>query len=240
MILLFDLGNTASKVTIQEQGKITQKIILERNNELHDIEKLLEHYKPTHSILCSVIHHSKEIEELLKQKTKFISLSHYLKLPFLNAYTTPETLGQDRVALLAALSVHYPMQNSIVISVGTCITYSFLASNNAFRGGAISPGIQMRLDALHQYTQQLPHIKKEGDIVLVGYDTETSIRSGVINGIAAEIEGMIEKYTRQYGKINAVLTGGDVSYFETRMKKEIFVDSNFLFKGLYAIFQKNQ
>ncbi len=115
-----------------------------------------------------------------------------------------------------------------------------LAKNNAFRGGAISPGVDLRLRSLHEFTDKLPLVQREGHISILGYDTETSIRSGVINGMVAEIEGMIEFYEGQYGKINAVLTGGDAPFFESRMKKKIFADTNFLFKGLYAILEQQK
>jgi hypothetical protein len=117
--------------------------------------------------------------------------------------------------------------------------YNFLAKNNAFRGGAITPGIHMRLLSMHEHTDKLPLVTREGHLALLGYDTESSMRGGAINGITAEIDGMIEQFESQYGKINCVLTGGDATFFENRLKNKIFADTHFLFKGLYAILEKN-
>lgn len=236
--LCIDFGNTNFKATIFHGDKLAQKFLFSEEDAISTLQKIISIHNPQKAILSSVVNHSKSIDNFLQSNIKLITLDNNTKLPFLNAYGTPETLGNDRLALVAALSKMYPHQDSLVISIGTCITYSLLAKNNAFRGGAISPGVELRLRSLNEYTDKLPLVSREGHISILGYDTETSIRSGVINGMAAELDGMIEFYERQYGKINSVLTGGDASFFESRMKKKIFADTNFLFKGLYAILEQ--
>lgn len=217
---------------------MAEKFMFSQNAILDDLTRVVTIYNPEKIILASVVNHDHSIEELLaKHATLFVLNSYDFRLPFLNAYGSPETLGHDRLALVAALSKFYPGEDSLVISVGSCVTYNFLAKNNAFRGGAISPGLEMRLRSMSDFTQKLPLISREGHVSLLGYDTETSLRSGAVMGIASEIDGMIERYEGQYGKINAVLTGGDGPFFESRLKSKIFADSNFLFKGLYAILE---
>ena len=216
---------------------MAHKIEFTEDEAIPTLQKIITIHAPKKAILSSVINHSKSIDNFLRENTKLIILNKETPLPFLNAYGTPETLGNDRLALVAALSKFYPQQHSLVISIGTCITYSFLAKNNAFRGGAISPGVELRFRSLNEYTDNLPLVQREGHLSILGYDTETCIRNGVINGIVAELTSMKELYEEQYGNINAVLTGGDAPYFESRMKKKIFADVNFLFKGLYAILE---
>jgi type III pantothenate kinase len=239
--LCLDFGNTNWKGALFQGDRMAEKFMLQQSNIPEEITRILNLYSPTKVILSSVVNHEKSIEDLIaKQATLYVLNSNDFRLPFLNAYGSPETLGHDRLALVAALSKFYPGEDSLVISVGSCVTYNFLAKNNAFRGGAISPGLEMRLRSLNEFTDKLPLISREGHVSLLGYDTETSLRSGVVMGIASEIDGMIERYESQYGRINAVLTGGDGAFFESRLKSKIFADSNFLFKGLYAIleFQK--
>ncbi|MBK8683564.1 MAG: type III pantothenate kinase [Bacteroidetes bacterium] len=239
--LCLDFGNTHWKGALFQGDRMAEKFMLQQSNIHEEITRILNLYSPTKVILASVVNHEKSIEDLIaKQATLYVLNSNDFRLPFLNAYGSPETLGHDRLALVAALSKFYPGEDSLVISVGSCVTYNFLAKNNAFRGGAISPGLEMRLRSLNEFTDKLPLISREGHVSLLGYDTETSLRSGVVMGIASEIDGMIERYESQYGRINAVLTGGDGAFFESRLKSKIFADSNFLFKGLYAIleFQK--
>ncbi|MBL7771345.1 MAG: type III pantothenate kinase [Chitinophagaceae bacterium] len=233
--LCLDFGNTTLKAAVFTGDKMTDRIEFTATEALATIADIINTYKPEKSILSSVVHHDRQIENLLYTATRFILLDKNTRLPFLNAYGSPETLGNDRLALVAALGKQFPRQDSVVISIGTCITYNFLAKNNAFRGGAISPGINLRLRSMYEFTDRLPLIQRDGHLPMLGYDTDTSIRSGAINGIAAEIDGMLNNFTEQYGTINAVLTGGDSPFFESRLKSKIFVDTNFLFKGLYAI-----
>ncbi len=235
--LCIDFGNTKLKAAIFQGDRMAHKIEFTEDEAIPTLQKIITIHAPKKAILSSVINHSKSIDNFLRENTKLIILNKETPLPFLNAYGTPETLGNDRLALVAALSKFYPQQHSLVISIGTCITYSFLAKNNAFRGGAISPGVELRFRSLNEYTDNLPLVQREGHLSILGYDTETCIRNGVINGIVAELTSMKELYEEQYGNINAVLTGGDAPYFESRMKKKIFADVNFLFKGLYAILE---
>ena len=115
-----------------------------------------------------------------------------------------------------------------------------LASIRQFLGGSISPGTQMRFRAMHEQTALLPLITPSLDFPLVGYDTKTNLLSGVVWGMAAEINGIIEAYEAKYSNFNVQLTGGDLSYFVPRLKKRIFADPNLIFKGLYAISETNQ
>ena len=108
-----------------------------------------------------------------------------------------------------------------------------------FLGGSISPGMDMRFRSMHEYTAKLPLVQAEWNIPLIGYDTKTNLQSGVIMGMANEIEGFIGKYNERYGNFNVVLTGGNSAYFASQLKNKIFADSNFLFKGLYALSELN-
>ena len=89
------------------------------------------------------------------------------------------------------------------------------------------------------FTAKLPLAEKDWNFPKIGYDTKTNLQSGVIAGITYEIDGFIEEYAGKYGNFNAVLTGGDTSYFAGQLKNKIFADPNFLFKGLYALSETN-
>ncbi|HNF72592.1 MAG TPA: type III pantothenate kinase [Chitinophagaceae bacterium] len=238
--LCVDLGNTNYKAAIFQSDRLVDTFFFKEQDAISRLRELMVLYNPEKSILASVVNHEEGIVQLLKDHTRYFRLSTDSKLPYLNAYGSPETLGHDRIALVAGLSRQFPGENSLAISIGTCITYNFLAKNNAFRGGAISPGVDIRLKGMSEFTARLPLVQREGHLALLGYDTETSLRSGAINGVAAEIDGMIERFEQQYGRINAVLTGGDAPFFVSRLKNKIFADTNFLFKGLYAILEHNQ
>jgi type III pantothenate kinase len=236
--LCFDFGNTRLKVAVFNNDKFTEQIVLP-DDEPATIEQLLALHQPQKTILSSVINHNTAIEHLLAAKTTFHKISHLTKANFTTAVGKPETIGADRLALSAAAVHFYPTKNNLIIGMGSCITYNFINQYNQFMGGGISPGMEMRFKAMQVFTAKLPLVQPELNFPIIGYDTKTNMQSGVIAGIAYEIDGFIDEYASKYGNFNVVLTGGDTLYFARRLKNKIFADYNFLFKGLYALSETN-
>jgi type III pantothenate kinase len=123
--------------------------------------------------------------------------------------------------------------------MGTCVTYNFINKYHEFVGGAISPGMEMRFKSLNQYTAKLPLITADSNVPLMGYDTSTNILTGVVLGMAKEIDGFIDAYKEKYRNFNVLLTGGDIVYLASHLKNKIFADPDLIFKGLYAISELN-
>ena len=236
--ICFDFGNTRLKAAIFENENFSAEIVLP-DDETSTIEKLLADHSPQKTILSSVIEHNAEIENVLSAKTAFHKLSHLTKANFTTPVGKPETIGADRLALSAAAVHYYPGKNNLVVALGSCITYNFINQYSEFIGGSISPGMEMRFKAMQVFTAKLPLVQKEWNFPLIGYDTKTNMQSGVIAGITYEIDGFISEYARKYSNFNAVLTGGDTSYFAGQLKNKIFADPYFLFKGLYALSETN-
>lgn len=236
--LCFDFGNTRLKVAVFKDNEMQEAIVLKDDSEA-TLHELLAIRKPEHSILSSVIKHNPLTENILASQSTFHKLSASTKINFTTPVGKPETIGADRLALVAAAVHFYPKKNNLIIGLGSCITYNFVNQYHQFLGGGISPGMDMRFKAMHDFTALLPLEKETWNIPLIGYDTRTNLQSGVLNGMAAEIEGIIHKYEQKYSNFNVVLTGGNSSYFAGQLKTRIFADHNFLFKGLYALSQLN-
>ncbi len=236
--ICFDFGNTRLKAAVFENEIFSKEIVLP-DDKVETIEQLLAEYKPQKTILSSVIEHNAEIEKPLAAKTAFHKVSHLTKANFTTPVGKPETIGTDRLALSAAAVHFYPGKNNLVIALGSCITYNFINQYHQFIGGSISPGMEMRFKAMQVFTAKLPLVQKDWNFPLIGYDTKTNMQSGVIAGITYEIDGFIDSYASKYGNFNVVLTGGDTTYFAGQLKNKIFADSNFLFKGLYALSETN-
>ena len=151
----------------------------------------------------------------------------------------PETMGTDRLAIAAAAVFLFPEKNNLAIGLGSCITFNFINKFHQFLGGSISPGMEMRLKAMNYYTAKLPLVKPTWNVPLIGYDTATNLQSGVILGMAKEMDGIIEEYEKRFGNFNVLLTGGDIGFFEPHLKKQIFAHPDLIFKGLYAISKVN-
>lgn len=237
--LCLDFGNTRKKYALFKNQSLETQGILE-SDEPASVLELLAALKPEKCILSSVIHHHPELEQTLSAHTRFHLLNHHSKLPFATPVGKPETIGADRLALCAAAVHFFPGKNNLVIALGTCITYNFINVKHEFLGGGISPGMDMRFKSLHELTAKLPLVREDWNFPLIGYDTATNITSGVILGMAKEIDGFLDEYQAQYGNFNALLTGGNAAYFVPHLKNKIFADPNLIFKGLYAISECNE
>lgn len=236
--LCFDFGNTRLKCAIFEEGNLKDLVIME-DAAPETIEKLIATYQPAKSILSSVINHNPEIEDLLAQATHFHKLSYTSRLPVTSPVGKPETIGADRLGLVVAAVDMFPQQHNLVIGLGSCITYNFVNKFSEFLGGGISPGLEMRFRAMHEYTAKLPLIKPDWNFPLVGYDTRTNMLSGVILGMSKEIDGIIDAYKEKYTEFNVLLTGGDMNFFMPHLKNNILAEPYLIYKGLYAISQYN-
>ena len=234
----FDFGNTRLKYAVFKDRSFEYEGILP-DSEVSTIESLMEKIKPAKTILSSVVEHEKKIEEVLSSYSRFHLLSEKTKLPFTATVTRPETIGADRLALSAAAVEFFPGKHNLVVGLGTCITYNFIDKYRQFLGGGISPGMEMRLKSLRDYTAKLPLVRADWNFPLIGYDTRTNITSGVILGMAKEIDGIIDAYSERYTNFNVLLTGGDSPYFAQLMKNKIFADPQLIYKGLYAISEYN-
>lgn len=239
MNLVIDQGNTFAKIAIFDTDKLIH-VQQYKEISISQIEAYLKQYTIECGILSSVKDINQEILTFLKSRIlHFIELNHETQLPFQIAYKTPETLGRDRIAAVAGVFENNKGKNCLVIDAGTAITYDFIDASGIYRGGNISPGIDMRFKALHHFTGKLPLINPEGDIPRLGYNTDTAIRSGVMEGIFYEINGYIQDLQHKYPDLLVFLTGGSVKYFEDRVKSPIFADNNIVLKGLNCIIKYN-
>jgi type III pantothenate kinase len=237
--LCFDFGNTRMKCAVFVDGEFLKEQVLADDKE-DTISMLIDLYHPDRSILSSVIDHNPAMEVLLRQKTSFHKLDHHSRVPITTPVGKPETIGADRLALVVAAVTLFPGKNNLVIGLGSAITYNYVNKYKEFIGGGISPGMEMRLRSLQAFTAKLPLVKADWNFPLAGYDTRTNILSGVILGMAKEVDGIIEAYEEKYDNFNVLLSGGDAVYFTRHLKKKIFADPYLIYKGLYAISAFNQ
>lgn len=241
MNLIIDVGNTSVKLAAFNQGRLLQQLQIPKEDLIDEVDKLIEKFPGIlHAIIASVAHPDENQIARIADKTDLYLVDHQLKTPFKNLYASPQTLGADRIALAAAAVLHYPEKNSLVIDAGTCITFDMITREGHYLGGAISPGLQMRYQALHHFTSRLPLLKAHDHHDFIGNTTENSIHSGVVNGLCQEIGGIIDQYETRFGDLTVILTGGDAQFLSKRLKKAIFAHSNFLLEGLNFLLEYNK
>ena len=238
MNLIVDIGNTCLKIALFEKNNLIEKSHL-LDNYLDNIKNILSKNPVENSIVSNVGEINDELISVLNDNTDLVLFKNILKLPFKNTYSSKETLGQDRIALVSSASYQFPNENVLIIDAGTCITYDFKNHNNEYIGGGISPGIKMRFKSLNLFTSKLPLIDVFDDLKLIGNNTKESLISGVVNGTTMEIDGIIQQYCDKFKNIRIILTGGDSKFLLKRIKNTIFADQNFLTKGLNYLLEAN-
>ena len=240
MLLAIDVGNTKIKLAVFEQNNIKIQKIVSLSSWKIEVQNILDFNDLIDNIVVSSVGHLDENEfKNITSKAKLNFITANSKFPFINSYTTPNTLGADRMVLAAGATLLFPNQNRLVIDAGTCVTYDFVDSDNVYHGGAISPGIKLRYESLHNYTAKLPLLSPEYPDEIIGNSTLQSIHSGIINGIIFEIDGFISSIMDNNDNFIIILTGGDAEFLAKRLKNTIFANPNFLLESLNQTFQYN-
>jgi type III pantothenate kinase len=240
MLLAIDVGNTQIKTAVFEQNTLVQKEITSYSDWKNEVKNTLKNFPKIENIVVASVGRLQKEDFLdLSESVKLHFISKESKFPFQNLYSTPNTLGIDRMVLAAGAVLQFPNKNRLVIDAGTCITYDFIDAEDNYIGGAISPGIRLRYEALHNYTAKLPLLSKEKPENVIGNSTNQSIHSGVINGLTMEIEGFINSNLDKNDNFIIILTGGDSVFLAERLKNTIFANPNFLLESLNQTFQYN-
>jgi type III pantothenate kinase len=232
MNLVIDIGNTRIKAGLFKSLELIRK---ESFLNLSELKNFIISTHADHILVSSVNHDPAEILSWSASTGKKISLTSSLPLPVRINYKTPHTLGVDRLAAVCGAQELFPAKNCLVIDAGTCINYELLDAQGVYHGGAISPGISMRFEAMHTFTARLPLVKAKDDIGLIGNTTESCLQSGVMNGVLEEVKGFIKKYQDLYADLTVIMCGGDHPFFENRLKPAIFVAPELVLIGLNRI-----
>ena len=226
MILLADFGNTRVKAAVLENGCLCH---------VDDMRKA----DVSGGMWCSVHALDSKVTEWMTAKG-MKQLTAATPIPLKNAYSSPESLGMDRLAAAVGAWAMKPGHDLLVVDAGTAITYDFVSADGIYKGGNIAPGIELRLRSLHEHTGALPLVSAQGDVPMFGTDTETAIRSGVINGIRKELDGYINELRSIYPSLLVFLTGGDAESFDIKGKSSIFATPDLVLHGLARITEYNE
>ena len=237
-ILTIDIGNTKAKYAVFSDKNIVETDVF---NPLSDDLKHLLQRRPNinKGIISSV---GGMVQDCLRQleNIEVIVLNSETKLPFTLTSKEKSKIGADRLALVAAAFAERPHQNSLVIDIGTCITYDILTADDRHLGGPISPGMQLRFKAMHEHTALLPLCEPTRDEPkLICDDTVECLQSGVQLGVFYEIKEFIKLYSLKFNDLNVYITGGDNIFLQNTLKNCNFASSNFMFNGLRLILEYN-
>lgn len=240
MNLIIDIGNSLCKVAVAENDRIV-KIDRVSALSVSYLENFLKNFLSVdRAVLSTVRNIDYELENFLSEKFHdFLKVTNQTPLPLKNGYSTPETLGVDRLMSAVGAVAQFPNKELLIFDLGSAITIDHVSREGEFMGGNISPGMTMRFRALHTFTDKLPLCSADENFTFVGRSTEEAIKNGVVLGIINEINGYIERYLSKNNEIVIIFTGGDAKYFVFKVKNTIFVDCDLLLKGLNKVLEYN-
>jgi type III pantothenate kinase len=229
-LVAIDGGNTHLKLGWFKGGSLVQFKRLENINLLRD------YLIPQQRVAISNVGDPSLFDLIKRCANNIAVLDSSLRLPFESSYTTPETLGIDRICNIAAVHAMHPHENILVIDIGTCIKIDFIDAAAMYQGGTISPGLDLRFKSLHDYTAHLPLLQPTHSWQETGKSTKESIESGVMGSVRAELLYYIDHFRKRFDHVQVYLTGGGAHYFDLGQKNSIFVDENLTLKGIYALY----
>lgn len=231
MNLIVEIGNTALKAALAEGTTLGKTFRYQGERMLDYIVSILQREHPAFLTVASAFELSpSELVRLGNYCPNLIVLDSSNK-EILKGYGFPEYLSYDRAASLVAVRSLFKGKPVSVVDLGTTLTVDIIDESGAYGGGSISPGCRTRFKALSRYAKSLPLVSLPEENHLSGSSLQSSIESGVVNGIEFEIQGYLAAYPDNI----AVFTGGDAIYFAKRMKNSIFAICNLVLIGLAYI-----
>ena len=237
MHLAIDMGNSRTKAALFDGTALRQAY---QFSDWSALLAVVDEHAVTRAIVSSV-GQSREVRALGRRlPIPLLVLDGTTPLPFVNTYETPATLGTDRLAAVAGAQQQYPGQNALAIDAGTCITYDLIDRKGCYRGGLISPGVQMRRQAMHTFTARLPLVEADdAPFSLTERSTAAALRSGAAGGAAAEIGQMIRMYGDKFSDLQVVISGGDASILMNTIRPNhpVTVVPHLVLIGLNCILQ---
>lgn len=232
MNICIDIGNTNAKLGFFSKNELLE---VKQNVADREIIKIIKEHNPDQVIIASVRKGIGNIVERSLKISKTLALNHLTPLPFNNLYKTPQTLGVDRIAAVAGAGFLHKNKNCLIIDMGTCITYDLIDKSGSYHGGGISPGVEMKLKAMHKFTSKLPIVVAKSLPDLIGKTTKECMLSGAVNGTISELEGIIDRYRQFFDDLTIIFCGGDAIFFESKIKDHIFAIPNLVLVGLNQI-----
>lgn len=238
MFLTIDKGNTRTKAGVFDQMGSLVKSDIYVDDDLSQIKNLIIDHQVQHGIICVTGKNIWDINELELSGTS-IELSHTTPLPIEIIYTTPETLGRDRIAAACGAHFLHAGKNCLIVDAGTCVTMDLLLGTGIYLGGNIAPGVEMRLWVMHKNTALLPLVEPAFPDLVFGDSTQHALQNGACLGVVMEIEGILKRAMEAYGEVSVVITGGDSSLLADKLESQIFVEPELVTQGLFQILSFN-
>lgn len=238
--MTIDEGNSSMKIALWHDNVMVREV----THKHASLDAVCSFLRPGEKVdalaFCSVCRRdNQKVRGLLRTLAdNVIILDAFTPMPVTIDYQSKETLGADRIAAAIGATVVAPGRTSLVVDMGTAITYDVVTADNHYLGGNIAPGVFVRLEALNHFTKALPLIETDGDVPRWGYNTETALRSGAIRGVVGELQYYRHCLTEKDPAV--ILTGGSYELILPFITTPTIVEPNLVLIGLNSIINYNE
>ena len=246
-LLAIDIGNTNITAGIFKGTKLLGKTKVPTSSYSSYIRRFkalikgsgLEANRMNEAIVSSVVPLAlaRLVVELRRMSgtIKITIIGRDLKVPIRNMYRAKNEVGQDRLVNAFAAKVLYGTP-VVIIDFGTAITFDIISKRGDYMGGLILPGIELSLSSLYRNTALLPKVELERTSSIIGKDTVSSMRGGILFGFGAMCDGLVAQYKKILGRsIKVIATGGNAPLIKSYAKFIQIIDEDLTLKGLQLI-----
>lgn len=237
MNLVLDIGNTCCKTAVYSENTEIESAV--SSFSVPNIKSLIDRF-PDSARMYACVADIEESQINFLKENGFRNVWQCARMPVESIYKTPETLGEDRwAAVCGATFLNRNAFPFLVIQMGTALTFDYVDAHGRYTGGAISPGISLRLKALHNFTGRLPLVEPDKEFSIMGLTTKDSILSGVLLGCLAEIQFRIDEFQNNTNKASVFISGGDQGCFDLSHENNIFAVPDIVLVGLNHLLNLN-
>ena len=243
--LALDLGNSAGKAGLFRGKDIEEPVLRFSYDEWRLVDEWVTNRGVKNIVYSSVANvPPPELVDNWKQAgVSVLSLKPGSPLPFASLYATPETLGQDRIAAVMGLKLWATIPTNpapatspyLIVDAGTCVTMDLVGADGLHHGGNISPGLRMRLRAMHEFTARLPQPEPGQPAGEVGLSTVAALQHGGGRGLVYELEGLYARLLPKHPGLHVLLTGGDGAWLADQLQLPCSYDPYLVLRGLLQI-----
>ena len=239
MPIVVDFGNSRIKVGLFRNDSMRPFAVdfYDYDGGMQDFQDFVTGQNPKEKVIyVSVNDDHQGISYLEQHFQDLVCFNRQMSLPFTSAYATPATLGLDRLAACAGAKVLSNQLPLLVVDAGTCVTYDYINEVNTHLGGAISPGIKMRLASMTKGSDKLPDIKFDAETTVptIGHSTRECMLVGAVEGLVQEIKGFTATFAKK-SSLTVIITGGDGQYLADKLENSTFAAPNIVLIGLHKI-----
>ncbi|MBB4079447.1 type III pantothenate kinase [Lewinella aquimaris] len=234
--LVVDVGNSGTKAAAFTDGEMMLPVARVKSGDWSAIDGMVTNLGVQNIIYSTVanVPSQRWTDKWKKAGLGVYSLDRTLPLPFQSDYQTMDTLGQDRIAVVAG-TVGRMHTARLIVDAGSCVTSDLVDRNDRYLGGNISPGVTMRLRSMHEHTARLPLIETGTATDLVGRSTGQALLHGGQLGVVYEIEGLFGRLLTVHRDLQLVLTGGDAPLLLPYFSIDVLSYPNLVLLGLNQI-----